>query len=74
MSCCNFCEILNFMSRENRPAPCNNVMAEIRKFSWPAELSGDISQPGNMIANCQCKGVLIMLVALIQALHGVAAK
>ena len=24
--------------KKNRPEPCNNVMAEIRKFAWPDEL------------------------------------
>ena len=37
--------------KKNKPEPCNNVMAEIRKFAWPNELSDDISQLGNMVAN-----------------------
>jgi CheY-like chemotaxis protein len=60
--------------KKNRPEPSDNVMAEIRKFAWPAELSDDISQLGNMVANYQFKDALIMLVALIRALQGVAAK
>jgi polar amino acid transport system substrate-binding protein len=56
--------------KRNRPVPCNNLMTEIRKFTWPAELSDDISQLGNLVANYQFKDALIILESLIKAWPG----
>jgi hypothetical protein len=45
-------------------------MTEIRKFTWPAELSDDIFQLGNLVANYQFKDALIILESLIKAWPG----